>query len=356
MRFSPIFLSLLVHFPASLPAGNEGLELHEYEGGLEVEIPYDTILPTEILFVSLRIENRGEDSIKVITGGLNDSLQLVWIPCEGGKPVERPGNLLTFSYKKTPTESFSESNLTIYETETLGSGETYEADRVQVHHSLTWNLPTAQNEAEFQPAFYGGEGKVIYGDPFKIKLLSRPPSSFKKVFSTTFTAGGDAHIPFEVYEVPIEGERYLFNNTGVRFCRVPPNVAYSISFRQEGSPPEYFTTVDFDEPALESHIFSWRTYELVSASPATVPWLFEKARQDGSGKSTSTTADERSSGNQKHSAALEGSRNSSSSAVDEHADKSDSPSQPSSWIWIVGGCALLGALALAMLRSAKARG
>jgi hypothetical protein len=216
--------------------------------------------------------------------------------------------------------------------------------------------PEGGDEAEFQPAFYGGNGKVIYGEPFKIEFLSKPPSSFKKVFSTTFTAGGDARIPFEVYEVPIEGELYLFNSTGVRFCRVPPDVEYSISFRQEDSPLEYFTTINFDDAELEPHIFSWRTYELVSASHATVPWLFEKSHHGDAGSNTATAVAESPVSDEPPPAVLDRSRNSSASVAIEPVAKPDSPSQSLSWIWIVGGCVLLGALALIWLRSARARG
>lgn len=259
-----------------LVAEDERSPLHEYEASLEVHLPYATILPAEIFPVSFELTNKGDEPIRVITGGLNDSLQLVWIPWRDGKSEKRSGALLTSMYRESPVETFRDTNLDIYETKEIGPGETFEADRVFVR-TLSWNLPEDRSETEFRPAFYGGKGKIIYGDPFKIKFVPKSLKSFQKVFETTFTAGGTRPIPFEIYEIPINGETYLFNNTGIRFCRIPPGSKYSVSFQQLDDPLEYSTTVIFDDPSLEPHVFSWRQYQLVSASRETVPWLFNKS-------------------------------------------------------------------------------
>lgn len=281
MKLKHILYCLLPLAPVILSAADEKhYELYEYDGVLEIEIPYKKVLLSERFQARLKIINRGKETIKVTGKGNNTDTQLVWIPWKDGKAVESSGSLLLGSYKKSPIDAFNDISLYSYTSGTidLKPGKTYEHERMRVKFpdgSLypirrTWG----EGELELRPALYGGKGKVIYGKPFKIKFIPKSVSSFKKVFETTYTTSGGGQNPFDVHEIPIDGEIYLFNRHGVRFCRVPPGVEYTFNYKQEGR--DRFLTVNFDDQTLKPHIFNCRMYELVSASHETIPWLFDK--------------------------------------------------------------------------------
>jgi hypothetical protein len=257
--------------------------LEEYkQAHVGVELPYHTILLDELLHVRLTVENFGEEPLAIVEDGQNDGLQLMWIPWKDSGPDSRPGRIPGVgNYRESPLELVSEGNLDIHGWKELEKGEKYHVERLHAP-SIKAAYPPNLGSFRLMPAMYVGDNRVVYGTPVGLTVIDRVTTDFLLVFEDTFTTGRST-LPIRIYRVSIEGETYLYNNTGVRFCRIPPDTGFAVDFKQEGL--ERVTTVTFDDPALNPHVFSWRKYQLVSASRETVPWLFDKPEKNESATS-----------------------------------------------------------------------
>lgn len=261
---------------------------YEYPGRFIITSPYPTVLATEQYRTKMVIENLGEESLTIIEDGWNDVVQIAWVPWGEAGIVASQGRNRVGSFVVSPAETMRDSNFDYASSlQLLDPGETYQSDEVLIE--IGEKNIVSGGKHRFSPVFFGGKGRLIYGQPVEFNVIYKGVTSFTKVFEADFKSGLGS-FPFGVYLVPIDGENYLFGSTGIRFCRIPPGVDYDITMDfPEG---EHIMTVTFDDPKLEPLVYSWRQYRFISGSPETVPWLFLKDRADAGNDDETENEDE----------------------------------------------------------------
>lgn len=170
MKLKHILYSLLPLAPVILSAVDEKrYELYEYDGVLEIEIPYKKIFLSERFYARLKIQNWGSETFKVIGKGANTHTQLVWIPWKDGKLVESSGQQLVGSfYKKSPVEVFNDLydySYSLGEID-LKPGETYEHDFMHIMLPDAALYPIRrvwrEGELELRPASKGSGRDLLH--------------------------------------------------------------------------------------------------------------------------------------------------------------------------------------------------
>lgn len=248
---------------------------------LRVSIPYDCILQNEIVVnATVEIVNKGSSPIVVSEPGNLDRTQIVWVPWRKGKELEHVGfdSATGASYGRTPLELFSKTGIRSG-MPTAGSisvrpGSRHFEDKALV--GCDWECALQTGPDEIEPVFLASPGRIVRGLKVKVHPMQRRASDFPRVYYTNSALGrGSALRPSEISVrlVELNGERFLYLESGVRFCRLIPGMNYMYALVLADD-EQRTISVRCADASVAEYRFGLREFRVLSGPPEMIPWVW----------------------------------------------------------------------------------
>ena len=291
MRFpSPIILGMLAF--AGLVAANSQqvgqsspytqIPIERWDG-IQVEFPYPIYLADEQFNYNITVTNTKVNAFPLKDGRLFDGKQLVWIPHRDGREIEFSGNTAfgdeDGSFERSPLEVVGPDlrnwSIILQDREVLQPGQSKE---FLTSTGGMW-LDTLPHPDSLVPYLLTTD-RLLVGAPVPIQVDPRRVRDFPAI-----KTDGDARTQGRSFhEVMLDGERYVYTDSGYRMCRIPAGLNYKIVLsldeipgKNGGSWTRRTMTVKFLGATEPDYVGVLQTSETWSGTAQTDPKLWAKS-------------------------------------------------------------------------------
>jgi hypothetical protein len=322
------------------PSPHARLPIEQWDG-IQVEFPYPIYLADEQFNYSITVTNTTANAFPLKDGRLFDGKQLVWIPHRDGREIEFSGNTAfgdeNGSFERSPLEVVGHDlrnwSIILQDREVLQPGQSKE---FLTSTGGMW-LDTQPHPDSLVPYLLTTD-RLLVGAPVPIQVDPRRVRDFPAI-----KTDGDARTQGRSFhEVMLDGERFVYTDSGYRMCRIPTGVNYKIVLsldeipgKNGGSWTRRTMTVKFLGATEPDYVGVLQTSETWSGTAQTDPKLWAKSLPKAANQPADVVEP----------------------AVETSSKASPAPGpvtrgKPSLWPWVglAVGCVLLLAAALFIIR------